>query len=64
MNILNQKIGLVQEQQNVDNIIIIYNKFKSMLQSIPSQIEIMNKKTFLNQFKYVTKHDMSEPEKV
>lgn len=48
----------------MDSIKIIYNNFNSMLSFVPTTIEIATKGTFLEQFKYVTKHDMSEPEKV
>ncbi len=35
-----------------------------MLSSVPTTIELSSKSAFLDQFKYVTKHDMSEPDKV
>ena len=35
-----------------------------MLSFVPTIIDMATKNSFLEQFKYVTKHDMSEPEKV
>lgn len=49
--------------EDCDNIVLVYNEFKSAIASIIQKVELMNRKTFVNNFKYVVRHDTSEPEK-
>jgi len=51
------------EEQQCDNILVIYNEFKSIIQSVVKRLEIVNKKNFLQQFKYVVRHETEEPDK-
>jgi F-type H+-transporting ATPase subunit gamma len=45
-----------------NNIVIVYNWFKNSISNETRSLEIMSRKEFCKQFKFVTKHDMAEPE--
>jgi len=49
--------------EDCENVVIYYNEFKSAIASLIRKLELLPRKQFLAQFKYVTKHDTSEPEK-
>lgn len=53
---------LVTAAEDCDNIILVYNEFKSVISSIIRKVELLNKKNFLQQFKYVVRHETTEPE--
>lgn len=46
-----------------DNIVIVYNEFKNVITQIIRRVELMTRPNFLKNFKYVARHDASEPEK-
>jgi len=49
--------------EDCERIVIVYNEFKSAISSVIRHAELMPRKQFINQFKYVTRHDTEEPEK-
>jgi len=49
--------------EDCESIVVVYNEFKSAIQSYIKRLELLPKKQFNLQFKYVTKYDTSEPEK-
>jgi len=53
----------VADEEKLDNIIIVYNQFVSVIASTIKKIEILSRVHFLQQFKYVVKHDTEEPDK-
>lgn len=55
--------ALVRASEDCDNIQIVYNHFKTVMNSIVTRMDIMPRKVFLQNFKYVVKYDTSEPEK-
>ncbi|KAM3138545.1 hypothetical protein pb186bvf_009297 [Paramecium bursaria] len=48
---------------DIDQITIIYNQFKNVVSQIIRRVDLLNKKNFLTNFRYVNKYDTSEPEK-
>jgi len=56
-------VSSTAEQENCDSIIFVYNEFKSIISSVPKRLEILNRKNFLQQFKYIVRHDTEEPDK-
>ncbi len=54
---------LIRASEDCDNIQIIYNQFKTVMNSVVSKVDVMPRKVFLNTFKFVVKHDTEEPEK-
>ena len=55
--------NLVRASEDCDNIQVIYNQFKTVMNSVVAKMDIMPRKVFMNTFKYVVKHDTTEPEK-
>jgi len=51
------------EEEGCDNIVIIYNEFKSIISSVIRRTEVLSRKNFLTQFKYIVRHDTEEPDK-
>ena len=49
--------------EDCERIVVVYNEFVSAIASVIKKLELNPKKQFDNQFKYVTRHDTSEPEK-
>jgi F-type H+-transporting ATPase subunit gamma len=49
--------------EDCENIVVVYNQFKSAIQSIIKKLELLPRKQFDLQFRYVVRHDVSEPEK-
>jgi len=56
-------ISTAVEEENCDNAVIIYNEFKSVIASVVKRIEVLSRKNFLQQFKYIVRHDTEEPDK-
>lgn len=54
---------ITKSAENQDRILVVYNEFKSAIQSNVRQLEIMPRKVFLQHFKYLTRHETQEPEK-
>ncbi|CAD8179707.1 unnamed protein product [Paramecium pentaurelia] len=48
---------------DVDQISIIFNQFKNVVQQIVKRVDLLNRKNFIAQFRLVTKYDTAEPEK-
>lgn len=46
----------------MDRIVIVFNEFKNVITQIQRKNELINKKEFLQNFKYIVKHDAEEPE--
>lgn len=55
--------AIMRAAEDCDNIQVIYNHFKTVMNSSLSKIDIMPRKVFMNVFKYVVRHDTTEPEK-
>lgn len=53
----------VAEDTGCDAVVLVHNYFKNMLTYIIKKTEIMSRKFFLKNFKYLSRHDSSEPEK-
>eukprot|EP01017_Pseudomicrothorax_dubius_P019967 TRINITY_DN2197_c0_g1_i1.p1 TRINITY_DN2197_c0_g1~~TRINITY_DN2197_c0_g1_i1.p1 ORF type:complete len:314 (-),score=86.76 TRINITY_DN2197_c0_g1_i1:187-1128(-) len=49
--------------EDCDRIVIYYNEFKSAIATIIRKVELLPRKHFITQFKYVVRHEMAEPEK-
>lgn len=49
--------------EDCDSIVLFYNEFKSAISTVMRKMELMPRKPFINQFKFVVRHDSSEPEK-
>lgn len=60
---LAHQITALAEEEQCDNIVIVYNEFVSIIASAIRKIEILSRKHFLQQFKYVVRHDTEEPDK-
>ncbi len=60
---LSHLIGTAAEEEACDNIILVYNEFKSVIASVVKRNEILSRKNFLQQFKYIVRHDTEEPDK-
>jgi len=60
---LAHQLSVVAEQESCDNIIFVYNEFRSIISSVIKRLEILNRKNFLQQFKYIVRHDTEEPDK-
>jgi len=60
---LSHLIGTAAEEEACDNILLVYNEFKSVIASIVKRNEILSRKNFLQQFKYIVRHDTEEPDK-
>jgi len=60
---LAHQISQTAEEENCDNIVIVYNQFMSIIASNVNRIEVLTRKNFLQQFKYVVRHDTEEPDK-
>jgi F-type H+-transporting ATPase subunit gamma len=60
---LSHLVGTAAEEEQCDNIIIVYNEFKSVIASAVKRNEILSRKNFLQQFKYIVRHDTEEPDK-
>jgi F-type H+-transporting ATPase subunit gamma len=60
---LSHLIGAAAEEEACDNIILVYNEFKSVIASVVKRNEILSRKNFLQQFKYIVRHDTEEPDK-
>jgi len=50
-------------EEQCDRILIVYNEFKSAIQTIIKKIELMTSKDFAATFKHVVRHDTEEPDK-
>lgn len=48
---------VIEHAKDCDRITIIYNEFKNVISQFQRKLEIMNRTEFLQQFKFVTKHD-------
>ncbi len=57
------QITLSAEEEQCDNVMILYNEFKSAIASVIRKLEIMPRKQFTNSFKHVVRHDTEEPDK-
>ena len=55
--------ALMRASEDCDNIQVFYNHFKTVMSSTVSKLDIMPRKVFMSVFKYVVKHDTTEPEK-
>ena len=55
--------ALMRASEDCDNIQVIYNHFKTVMNSQVTNVDIMPRKVFMNVFKYVVRHDTTEPEK-
>lgn len=55
--------ALIRASEDCDNIIVVFNKFKTVISSVVTRMDIMPRKVFLNNFKYVVRYDTSEPDK-
>jgi len=53
----------VCDDEKMDNMVIIYNEFVSIIASAVRRTEVLSRANFLQQFKYVVKHDTEEPDK-
>lgn len=51
------------EENTCDNVVLIHNYFKNMMTYVIKKADIMPRKFFMKNFKYISKHDSSEPEK-
>jgi len=51
------------EEEQCDNIMIVYNEFKSAISSVIRKLELMPRKQFGASFKHVVRHDTEEPDK-
>jgi F-type H+-transporting ATPase subunit gamma len=60
---LSHLISTTADEENCDNVVIIFNEFKSVIASMVRRIEILSRKNFLQQFKYIVRHDTEEPDK-
>jgi len=60
---LAHQIGMVAEEEHCDNLVFIFNEFKSIISSVVKRTEILNRKNFIQQFKYVVRHDTEEPDR-
>jgi len=60
---LAHQISKIVDEEKFDNIIVVYNEFKSIISSVVMRTEILSRANFLQQFKYVVKHDTEEPDK-
>lgn len=49
--------------EDCENIQIVYNEFKSVISTVIRRADVMPRKQFLQNFKYVVRYDTSEPEK-
>ena len=54
---------LMRAAEDCDNIQIVYNQFKTVMSSVVAKVDVMPRKVFMDTFKYVVKHDTTEPEK-
>ena len=52
-----------QQAEDCDNIVIVYNEFQNVITQVVRRMEMMTRKNFLKQFKYVVRYDAAEPEK-
>ncbi len=57
------RINEVATEQDCDNITLIYNEFLSVISSTVRRVDVLPKKEFNRNFKYVVKYETSEPEK-
>lgn len=48
---------MIEHAKDCDRIILIYNEFKNVISQIQRKVEVMNRNEFVQQFKFVTKHD-------
>lgn len=55
--------ALIRASEDCDNIQVVYNSFKTVMSSVVTKMDIMPRKDFMQAFKYVMKHDTTEPEK-
>lgn len=53
----------IAEEEHCDNMIVVYNEFKSAISSVIKKLELMNRKNFVGIFKHVVRHDTEEPDK-
>jgi len=60
---LAHQMCLIADEENCDNMVVVYNEFKSAISSIIKRLEFLNRKAFINQFKHVVRHDTEEPDK-
>jgi F-type H+-transporting ATPase subunit gamma len=49
--------------EDCESIVILYNEFRSAISYVIRRMELLPRKYFVNQFKFVVRHDTSEPEK-
>lgn len=54
---------LMRAAEDCDNIQVIYNHFKTVMSSAVTRMDVMPRKQFMQAFKYVMRHDTTEPEK-
>jgi len=57
------QVSQTADEENCDNIVVVYNEFKSIIASAVTRLELLNRKNFLQQFKYVVRYDTEEPDK-
>lgn len=55
--------ALMRGSEDCDNIQVVYNSFKTVMSSVVTVMDIMPRKVFMQTFKYVMRHDTTEPEK-
>ncbi len=48
---------VIQHAKDCDRVTLMYNEFKNVISQIQRKVEILNKAEFVQQFKFVTKHD-------
>lgn len=60
---LSHQVCQAAEEEQCDNVVLVYNEFKSIIASQVKRLEILNRKNFFQQFKYVVRHDTEEPDR-
>lgn len=50
------------KEQECDEVALVYNRFKNVLSQEVTRTLIMSRETFLKQFKYITRHEATEPD--
>lgn len=56
--------NLIDTNENeVDNILILYNEFKNAISFKIKYLDLMSRKSFLKKFKYLTRYEATEPDK-
>lgn len=48
---------MIEHAKDCDKVTILYNEFKNVISQIQRKVEVMSRTEFVQQFKFVTKHD-------